>query len=230
MATTAELLDVLQEQFKGWNVDGTRGLIHYLDVAHRLLLSAEAEQRVFIDETNGRLPFLTTVEGTFDYALPDNCWKLAAVYVEAGTNSSVLNRFRYLDYGWWRRQSLPLEYEVFGGISFLKIPYIRSWPWNETQNARLAWLADPGDSTDVYSLKYYLLPTPIISDSIQIQIEPPWDEMFLLPATCKLVEGIQHGNYLEARAEVMSVIRPAYWAEQNSGEQGFDYEAESRGF
>jgi hypothetical protein len=45
-----------------------------------------------------------------------------------------------------------------------------------------------------------------------------------------LIEGIEHGNYAEARMEVLKVWRPQYWKEINSGAQGFDQETEDRGY
>jgi hypothetical protein len=218
------------EQFKGWNADGPRGVLHYIDVAHRMFRQVEAEQTIYFSETTGKLPYLTTTEGTYNYSLPSNCWKLGAVLVEVGVTGSILDGYSGLDYG--SRTSATLRYEtvVLAGIEYARIQNIRSWPCTESAAARMAFTEDPGTSTDVYNLMYYKKPSAIVSDSIQLEVEPPYDELYLLPAVCKLIEGIEHGNYAEARREVLDLWRPKYWKEISTGEQGFDYEAEDRGY
>jgi hypothetical protein len=230
MATTSELLTVLLEQFKGWNVEGPRGLRHYLNTAHRMLRQCEAEQMVYIDETTGKLPYLTTTAGVFAYTLPDNCWKLSAVFVEQGVSSQLLDPYGSTDYGFRVSTAGKVEWHTFSDIIYRRVLLVRSWPCTELANARLVFMGDPGDSTAVYNLRYFKRATDIVSDSIQIDIEPPHDEMILLPATCKLIEGIQHGNYLEARKEILTVWKPLYWKEMNSSEQGFDMNTDDRGY
>lgn len=230
MATTSELLVVLQEQCKGWNVNGPRGLLWYLNQAHKMLLQKEAETRVYFDETTGKLPFLDTTDGVYNYSLPSNCWKLADVLVEIGVTGSILDNYTGADYGIRTASKRRIERVTFAGIDYLKIFQVRSWPASETAVARMAFADNPGTTDDVYNIKYYKKPTDITSDSIQIEIEPPFDVLYLLPATVKLIESQQHGNYLEARKELLATIIPMYWKEMNSGAQGFDNEAEDRGF
>ena len=230
MATTAELITILQEQFKGWNANGPRGVLHYLDVAHRAFRQLESEQTVYFDETNGKLPYLDTTAGTYAYSLPSNCWKLAGVYVEAGVTGSILDNLSLADYGLRTSNTHKIEEVVLSGITYVRIHNVRSWPSTEAAVARMAFSDDPGTTTDVYNIKYYKKPVELYSDSIQLEVEPPYDELYLLPAVCELIEGIQHGNYAEARANLLGVWRPKYWKEINSGEQGFDFEAEDRGY
>lgn len=230
MSSTLEILTVLQEQFKGWNIDGPRGLRYFLNIAHKLFRQCESEQAVYYDVSTGKLPYLATTLGTFDYALPANCWKLFGVLVEVGVTGSILDNWTGADYGLRIGNRRRIETVTLSGIDYLRIHNIRSQPCTEAANARLQFTDDPGSTTSVYNIAYYKKPVEILSDSIQIEVEPPWDDMFLVPATAKLIEGIQHGDYANARKEVMEYWRPQYWKELNSGEQGLYGEPEDRGY
>lgn len=233
--TTLELLTILQEQFKGWNIDGERGILPHLNAAHFILCTNESEQNVYYDEVNGDLPALTTIAGTYNYTLSNaiNIWKISGVNVRVEDISSISGTLVSLtgfDYGSKRYTSRPMEYVTLAGIEYVRIPFVRSWPATETANARLMFNADPGSSTDYYRLYGWKKPTQIISESIQVDIPPPWDYEYLLPATAKFIEGIQHGNYVDCRRYVTTVLKPALQKEMNSGEQGFDHETDDRGF
>lgn len=230
MATTLEILTILQEQYKGWNINGTRGILHYLNLAHRLFRQQEAEQTIYFTPATGRLPYQNTVAGTYQYTLPTNCWKLFGVFVEAGVTGSLLDS--YYGTGYAMRVAAPKKIEVttLSGIDYLRIHNVRSSPWSESGNATVLFTDDPGTTTDIYNIGYYRLPVDLVSDSIQMEVEPPWDEMYLLPATCKLIEGVEHGNYAEARKEVIDLWKSSYWKELNTGEQGMYSETEDRGY
>lgn len=232
--TTRELLTILQEQFKGWNADGERGILPHLNAAHAILKTAKGEQNVYFDEASGRLPYLVTTDSDYDYDCGDNIWLLDGLLVEveiaANTSGTLLSTLTGFDYGTRRGTSKGVQYETLAGIQYIRVPYVRSWPATETANCRLMFTANPGTTTTFYSLYGYRKPVQILSDTVQIEIEPPWDYMYLLPATAKLIEGIQHGNYVEARNYVLNVLKPAYQKEINAGEQGFDYETDDRGF
>lgn len=233
MSSTLELLTILQEQHKGWNIDGERGILPHFNAAHFILGTVKAEQNVYYDEANGDLPALTTVSNDYDYTLPAAIWMLNGVYVrveDISSMSGTLVSLTGFDYGSRRYTARPMEYVTLAGIEYVRIPFVRSWPATETANARLMFNADPGSSTNYYRLYGWRKPTAIISDMIQVDIPPPWDYQYLLPATSKLIEGIEHGNYVEARNYIERVLKPALQKEMNGGEQGFDYEADDRGF
>ena len=231
--TTIELLAILQEQFKGWNTDGERGILPHLNAAHWMLLANESEQNIYYDESSGDLPALTTVSGTYNYSCDSNLWKLGGIYVRVEDVSSISGTLVSLtgfDYGSRRYTQRPMEYITLAGIEYVRIPFVRSWPATESANARLMFNADPGDSTSYYRQYGWKKPTQIISEMIDPDIPPPWDYQYLLPATAKLIEGIQHGNYVESRSYVLGVLKPALQKDMNGGEQGFDYEPDDRGF
>lgn len=234
MATTSELLDRIVEQCSDWNRDGYRGVLQYLDIAQKLLFMHECEQNVVVDPATGGLPSLNTTKGVFAYDLPSDCWKLGHVGVEVKIASLVsdtlLTTLTGLDYGTRRLATEPLKYFHWAGFEYIRIPYVRSWPAGDSSVAHLVFTADPGDATDYYKTLYWKKPATLVSDSIPLEIEPPWDDLFLLPAAVSLIHGVENGNYVEARSLILRDLKPAYWKEKNSGEQGFSDEPVERGF
>jgi hypothetical protein len=229
MSSTDELLTILEEQCKWWNRNGTRGLLYQLDTAQKLLMCAPHNQNVYC--TGGVLPALATTTGTFDYNLPSNCYLLKYVLIRVNTiGSTGVTSIAGMDYGWNRVNSMPPEYISFGGVEYVHIPYIRSWQSGDTATARLMFTVDPGTTTDYYRLMYYKKPADLTSDSIPIEIPPPWDMTYLLPAVIKLIEGVDHGNVIESRASIIRDLQPALWRELDKGEQGEEIFPVSRGF
>lgn len=231
--TTLELLTIISEQHKGWNIDGERGILPHFNAAHFILMANESEQNVYYDEDEGELPALVTTAGTYTYDCDSNIWKIDGICIRVENVTSLggaLVNLTGYDYGQRRYTKKPIEYLEIAGIEYVRVPFIKSWPATETSDAKIMFTTDPGDSTAYYRQYGYKKPTSILSDSVQIDIPPPWDYQFLLPATCKLIEGIQHGNYVESRQYVLNVLKPELQKEMNGGEQSFDYEADDRGF
>jgi hypothetical protein len=228
MATTAELIARLQEQYKGWNADGVRGIRTYLDTAHMMLVTALSEQRIYYDTSNGCLPYLTTTAGTYLYT-SSNHYSIDNVVVEVNVTGSLLDNISGSDYG-FRNGKPRISYVNHAGVDYINIPNVKTTPMTESASASIVFTKDPGDTTDVYQLYGVRAPARITSDSVQIEVPAPWDDMFLVPAVGLLIEGVENGNYLEARMQIYKNIIPAMRKQFNTGAQGFDYEAESRGF
>lgn len=229
--TTSELLSILEEQFPGWNRDGTRGLLRYVDIAQKALCMIPAEQLLIFDTSTGKIPAIPTVAGTYEYTMPAEVSFVDEVLVEAGDSSfSSLQTLSSQDYGRATRNSTIPEYRSIAGIEYFRIPFIRSWPASESANAKILFTKNPGDSSTSYRRRSYRRPATLGSDTIELTIPPPYDELYLLPAVGKLIEGVNHGNYIEARAAIVRDFKPLMWAAFNTGEQGKDYEPEERGF
>jgi hypothetical protein len=231
--TTLELLTIIAEQKKGWNIDGERGILPHLNSAHFILLAQESEQNIFFDEEAGDLPSLDTTDGTYNYTCDENIWKIGGIYIRSkdlSSSSGAIIGLQGFDYGTRRYNRVPIEYINVGGIEFVRVPFVRSWPSTEIADARMVFTENPGNTTDYYKQYGWKKPTQILSESIQIDIPPPWDYQFLLPATCMLLEGIEHGNYADTQQYILNVLKPRLQKEMNGGEQGFDFCAVSRGF
>lgn len=231
MATTEEVLTILEDMFKNSPRDGVRGLRTYLDIVQRMLYQIEADQLIIYDSTTGRIPLFTTIEGTFDYTLPNNINFIGNILVEKDTWHNLPMNLGTQDYGRsLRKHQTANQYIILSGIEHLRIPYCRTYPYNESSSARVLFTEDPGNTTNVYRYLGYELPTPILSDNIQMSIHPPYDIEILLPATKDYIEAIAHGNLVDFHIKLNQVYKPQMIQAFNMGEQGVDYSSEDRGF
>ena len=231
--STEDLIDELVQRFNGFNRDGSHGVLRYLNSAHNILMSAETQQNTIFDTTTGKLPFLNTTAGVFLYSMLDSVWRVSGVLVEIDPLYGYPFASQY-DYG-MDRLSGRSSYKnsiVIGGIQYSKVPFIRTKDRvNSTTPATIMWTKDPETKTDFYRRLSYKTPTQILSESIQGEIPDPLDFDILLPATAKLIEGVQSGNYDEARRIVRIELKPLLWKELDSGDQGdIDMEPVDRGF
>lgn len=226
--TTEELISMLEKQFKGWNRDGDRGILPYLNIAQKILCSVPSKQFLVFDESTGKLPTITTVDGTFTYDLPSTINFIDMILVEDGPNVSV--SFGYQDYGRSVRSTFKAYEAVeFSGIAYFKIPYVRSYPATENDVAKVIFTENPESSTDKYMYYGYKKPIDLVSDAIPLSIHPPFDALYLLPATAKLMEGVEHGNYVDAVAYIHRDILPEMNKKFNVGAFGDNHNAVDRG-
>ena len=230
MSTTEELLSILEKQFSGWNRDGVRGIRHYLNIVHRILCTVPADQLMIIDESTGLLPSLNTIANIFSYELPSNVNFVSMVLIEVGDNSFIIN-LRQQDYGRTTRSSQrPFEEVEVSGVRYLRIPYVRSYPVTENSVAKIVFTEDPGTVNDIYRYQAYRMPNDIVSDTIELSIHPPYDMLYLLPATAKMLEAVQNGNYVEAYASITEEFVPKMHNAFNIGAFGVCQDAEDHGF
>lgn len=217
MATTSQLLTWIENQCDGWTREGSKGTRPLLNEAHKLLLYNELEQRVVIDAATGQLPYLTTQDEVYQYNLPDNCSILRALLIDF---SEIRN-----DYPW--------SYEDFevDGRRYYRILNIISREATNIANAQLTFRGvNPGDTDDIFKLYYFETPINITSDRVQHQMPGSADIEYLMPATIKLIEGIDHGNIIEARQYIVEVIKPQFIKTLNRGEQGVPILCRKRAF
>lgn len=228
---TSDAVDELVQRFHGWNRQGEHGVLRYYNSAHSLLMAMECEQNVIFDDTTGLLPAVNTTAGTFAYLMPSNVWKIDAVLIPLDDGQVHL----MTDYGQANTRMLRTSYQnavSIGGRLYARWPYARSQPYaNASTLAKILFTKDPETTIDYYFRKSYKRPTEILSETIQGDIPEPLDTEFLLPATAKLIEGVQSGNYLEAYQWVSGEFKKEFWKRRNSGDQGYlDAEPVDRGF
>ncbi|HUT63272.1 MAG TPA: hypothetical protein VMZ04_04870 [Anaerolineae bacterium] len=207
MATTSQLLTWIELQNQGWTREGSKGTRALLNEAHKLLLYNEIEQRVVIDNSTGDFPYLETQDEIYQYDLPANCSILKSVLVDYDET----------------RDAYPWSYDDFNvkGRRYYRILNITSREATFASNGRLTFIGvNPGDTTEKFRLFYYEAPIAITSDTIQHQMPGSADIEFLMPATIKLIEGIDHGNIIEAYEYIAKMIKPRFQLTLDRGDQG----------
>lgn len=230
MSTTREIVNRLVQKHKGWNADGPRGVLPLLNVAHEILTSSRGEQSVFLDETNGRLPYFNTTEGDRDYTF-STIREVKYILVEVGVSGSVIETISGTDYGMRASTKQPIDYLHFGGIDYMRVRYVRSWPATPGgANARISFLVDPGTTSDVYQYLGYRLPTYLSSLDVQHDVPPPYDSIYLEPAADLLITGMENGTYADAINVINTTIAKNFMSDMGRGEQGMCFEADPRGY
>jgi hypothetical protein len=121
---------------------------------------------------------------------------------------------------------------VIGGVTYVRIPNVRTKDFvNTSLPARVLFTRDPETQSDYYYRQSYRRPTQILSEDIQSDIPPPYDDDTLIPATALLIEGVQNGNYTDAREYIRNVLKKNLWKQIDGGDQGYqDIEPVSREF
>jgi len=225
-----EMLNMLEVQCDGVPRDGPNGLLFFLRIVNDIFGKTASEQHVIFDESTGRLPVLNTTAGTFRYSAPANMWRVAGILVEAdvtyGTN--VVHQ----DYGVYttRTASLKRDIIVIANIEYVRVPYIRSYDAQDNRGAYIIFTEDPGTVNDIYRWYGYRLPTPILSDTIQLcESSDAFAWGYLFPAVTMMVQAFKNGNFLDAHAGIEALAKK-YSLEINQGEQGEDSDAIDHGF
>jgi len=225
---TQELVDELVQRFNGWNRDGEHGVLRYLNTAQNILLMNESDQNLIIDEDTGTLPVIATTATERTYNMPTTVWRVSKVLIAIDEGDTP-----QWDYGFRSqyKSSFKNSFSI-GGRIFAKVPYIRQWDYvNSDTPAKVTFTRDPGTTTSYYFRESYGMPTQITAETIQPSIGMPFDSEILLPATAKLIEGVQSGNYIEAYQMVSGPFKKAALTRMNGGDQGcYDGEAVDRGF
>lgn len=236
---TNEILTLLEthDDCDGLERDGDASLTFFLDQAQSILLGVAGEQNIVFDETTGRLPTFNVAEGVFRYEAPSEIRKIAGVLVESYETYergaiSLAQNYIYSDYGhtnFVRSGNIEQDHVQIAGIDYYRIPYIRSFDATDSDNAYIVFTENPNDYTELYRWWGYKKPTKITSESIQLSIDPPYDYMYLLPATLALIQSFKDGNFEQGMQKV-EYYRKKMNQELNDGEQGQDYNAVDRGF
>lgn len=220
-----EMLNMLEVQCDGVLRDGPNGLTFFLRVVNDIFGKTASQQHIVFDESTGRLPVLNTTANIFRYDAPANIWRVAGILVESdvtyGTN------IVHQDYGMYstRNASLKREHIVIANIDYIRVPYIRSYDAQDNLGAYILFTENPGTVNNVYRWYGYRLPTPVLSDSIQLcESSDAYAWSYLFPAVTKMVQAFKNGNFLEAHSDIEALAKK-YSKEINQGEQGEDSDA-----
>lgn len=228
-----EFYNLCETTLDGINRSGAVSIQFLTDLVQNFLLSVEGDQNVVFDGATGRLPLITTKAKVFRYTAPADCWRIAGVLIESDQPGSILeNLFENFDYGWYshtRAGLNKLELIKISGINYYKFPYIRTVDATDSAPAVYTFTEDMGDTTNIYRLWYYPKPAKLLSDSIPLDIKPPYDLQFLYPGVVALYRSTQDGNTFEAMQKLVS-LKNEYQKELNKGAQGLDLESPDRGF
>ncbi len=132
-------------------------ILDVLDEIQTIVYSQDCLQTLKLEST-GLPPLLVTTKGVYQYNAPSDCRRIEAIV----TQSLSVNRTRSRPVG-------PRKEYYFRNKSFYKVAA-------STRDANISDLAkiyledDPGDTTNVYYLVYYIKPTPLTAEDVELTI------------------------------------------------------------
>lgn len=200
MPTTRQIITDVVSLVKGYNRDGTRGVLPVLDKIHRIMRSGDYDTNVYIDPATGFPPYLTTVSGQRQYVLGSTIRKTKYVMV-ANTDEGYDNYSLY-----------PTI--VFDGTTYYEA-LVTTYPRTRSQNARVIFRDDPGDTTQKFYHAYYLEPASIVSENIQLQVEEQYHDI-VIEGCVAWIRRIEYGNSDEWNDWRFNKMPATYWSEQNN--------------
>jgi hypothetical protein len=131
--------------------------------------------------STGMPPFITTVANTYEYDCPSDCRRTACVFsVEVPMTKS---RSRPIG---------PRREYYFRNRGYYQVP-VNSRDATYENAAKLFFQDNPGDTTSVYYHLYYIKPTRITSEEIQLTL-PEETHYLLRKAVCSLFTTEDYGE------------------------------------
>jgi len=200
MYTTRQIAELISMQASEWTKTGTRGTLTVIDAVNREMKSGNVQANEYIDTTTGFPPLLSTTSGTYQYDLPDNARMLKSVFFKAKSTYPSSD-----DYGEYHQIS-------YGGKKCFEVPVTPSRKTNFS-NANVIFRSDPGTTTSKYYTAYWVEPTSITSLSVQHDIEPPYELLFIDGCIAR-IKYMQYGD-ITPWLQWVERMRIEYWGDMN---------------
>jgi hypothetical protein len=216
MASTSQHLTWIALECHGWQPEGSqKGILPLYNQAHRILNTAEKEQNLLYDTAIGNFPYVTTTS-VAQYSCPDTVWLVKYIVIDVDESLPEA----YCQY--WRTELLN-----FNGIDYRRILNVRSTPARVSGNNVVTPATfmfngvNPGNSSSLFRRICYKRPTEITSQRVQHECPSPEAEQILIQATMSLIDAVNdHKKQLAVSNYIEKVLKPKYWAELETGEQG----------
>jgi hypothetical protein len=153
MPTTVYNIDRIKRKVP----DASRAdILGVLDEVQTIIYSQDCIQTLKLDST-GLPPLLVTTKGVYQYNAPVDCRRISSII----TLNSI-NRDRSRPVG-------PRQEYYFRNKGFFKVA-ASTRDANISDLAKIFFEEDPGDTTDVYYLVYFVKPTPLTSEDVQLTL------------------------------------------------------------
>jgi hypothetical protein len=203
MPSTRVLITRAMTFARGWNRDGTKGILPVLDEINRYMMSKDAEVNIAINSATGQPPYLATTSGTRQYTMADTVRKVASVYqLRAEEN--------YSDTGFDDISLFP--YATWQGKEYYEIP-ITTRPKTRNSNALVYFRENPGTTTNRYFLKSYTDVTEISSENIDIDVPEKFHDL-VLDGVLARIRQTEYGE-LDQWQTWRDRVAMEYWDEMN---------------
>lgn len=160
-------------------------ILDVLDELQIIVYSQRTEETLYIDPNTGYPPFLVTQDNVKHYDCPSNCWMTASIF-----SDEPIRRYRTTaDHGesrtyYWQNKS------------YARIEITQTLK-TQDQLATVTFRENPGDTTEKFYHSYWIQPTRLTDESIQLDLP-------------------EHVHYVMRKAAI------AILQTENYGQTGFD--------
>lgn len=216
MPTTKQVVEWIKLDANGWNVDGPRGILPVLNVVQNLMLEEQTSQHVLYDPTTGIFPTFNTQDGVFEYEIA-NVWRITQVLIKYEEAADYNLRTWYGDYAY---DDPRQELVTWQKKRYMLVGDCRTIEATISDNARIIFSNDPGDTTGYFHYRGYARPTQITSVSIPLTVPEKYHLPYVVPAVIEFIKAWQVGGWSDAIKTVMKEFVLPVRKEMNEAAQG----------
>lgn len=227
MATTREMINWMKQQAEGWNRTGERGLLEVLDHAQEILMDQESHQHIAY-RTDGKLPHLTTVDGTYQYTLDQATTGLAFDIHKVDDVLVPADLVIDFDYDIFPHYRPPHEPMLFNGIEYLRFYEVATTEALQGSYPTLTFRVNPGDTTKQFYILSYKKAATLTSESVALSVPKKYHHTTLLPVAMLLLEARQNGTFVENLEVIEQRYAKRFRQDMDRGAQGVSYSINRR--
>jgi hypothetical protein len=179
MPSTSQNITLIEGRVSNY---GRPEILAVLDELQKIIVEGDGTQRLrSVDVATGMPPALTTVAGTRHYTCPSNCRIVSAVFTESPVAGYTADRQRGT-YG---------EY-LYDGTRYLRWALAQVTEALLGVDATLTFVDDPGDTTNVFFLDYYLKVASLDTEQVELSL-PEHTHFYLREGVIAILRGESYG-------------------------------------
>lgn len=169
---------------------------------NREMLSGNTKAIEYRDPLTG-LPYtFDTTDGLYYYQMPDICRKVKNVLARSSRmTDSYVSGFNYKEY-------------AFLGETWYSLLNVQSYPRSQTVNASIVLPANPGTTTGIYYVEFWIEPTDIDSINSIVYIQPEFEGL-MIEGVIARIQAYQYGKF-DVYNEWKERMKIEYWGALNN--------------
>lgn len=208
--TVTEIISLLQTQNPDWS---TTRLLSLLNQYVQMVLKTDTDENLVFDSTTGRLPYLATTQGVYQYSLPSQYYKCKYILVNHGAG---YGNYEYPNNPAFGRHHTDNAFDtqdiILGPHKYRQVP-VRLTPQFGTGAVTVLFQFDPLNTTNVYHVYAYQGGNQITALGCTLQIEEKFH--FDIVAACQiLIDCLDNGRFEDGMQKVQDQFASKIWLQK----------------
>ena len=226
MPSTRQVVEWIKLSASDWNISGVKGILPILTEFQNMVLQTETEQTCLFG-SDGRLPAFDTQDEVYRYEFED-VWRITKVMVLESEYRDYRYEYQSNNYPFTNFQ--PIHVETYNNQRYVNILEVSSIDRKSGQNASITFSNNPGNTTNFFRTRGYIIPNQIKSVNVPLTIPDRFHLSHVVPGVIKLIKAMDNGTWDEAIDYIMTKIAPDIINSQNKGAHGNNNSTTRRGF